>query len=1058
MKTMRLRATCSLLFPATLLSLILLSTGCNKQSGDSGNTTPTKFTELKVASGFEFNSFIDLDVSITVGNPGTYSMFVVQLFQEEPSLGGKAIATGATDNTYKYVTRIRVPTRLKEIWIGKTSPGGITEFVSVPISGKTLSYTFGLKQSLSPASNECTSGCTSNVSAGGTYTVNSGQTLCITGGSISSRLQLNLTINSGGTARICGYANITNLSGSGTLAVSQSGNVSIPIQNINTNIENYGTMQVAVSGSNKTINFGAGLNFTNWGTFTISNKLNVKGVLTNQGNFTVIQTAATQTSGRIINKCAFYVNDIGNSALNIVTGTSAEPGLVNDANGYIRVCGSMAISGQGYMSLGLQSLIECKSFDIQGKVYGPPSQGAQIHSTNSSKTSAGATFSGYIDLWCVGGISPNNATYGSNITFHNPGYTIPVPSCSLPVAPTITSQLTAASLAGSPITPYVITATGTEPISYSASNLPSGLNFNASTHTISGTVATAGTYNITLLADNFVGSNTKTLVLTVTTPASPPVITSTLTASTTINQPYTYAITATGSNPITFNASGLPAGLSFNSSTHIISGTPTVAGNYNITLTATNAGGTDTKTLQLTIGVPPSITSALIASGTTGQQFSTYTLTSSGNTPITYSVSNLPDGLTYDPTSHAINGTPTTAGITSVSLNASNEFGSENKILEITINQGIQAPVITSSLIAAGTKGQQFSYEITADGTNPINFGATGLPPGLTRSGSIISGVPTQAGSFNTSLSATNAGGTDTKTLVINISEPAPLDTDGDGVPDDQDAYPLDPTRAFNSYYPNQTDFGSYAFEDLWPAYGDYDCNDLVVNFNYKIVTNAQNKVVDLIAKFQVMAAGASLNNGFGISFDVSSSNVASINGCIKLGNAVTIGPKGYETASSIGNNTVIIPIDAVNDLLGGGMVNTVRGGYTVQTTIQTVTMHLSTPQSSIGNPPYNPFIFINQDRSKEVHLKDKPPTVLANPVYFGTDDDGSNPAQNLYYRSKSALPWAFEIPVSFAYPLETHDILSAYLHFADWAQSSGVLYPDWYMDKPGYRNQTNIY
>jgi hypothetical protein len=61
-------------------------------------------------------------------------------------------------------------------------------------------------------------------------------------------------------------------------------------------------------------------------------------------------------------------------------------------------------------------------------------------------------------------------------------------------------------------------------------------------------------------------------------------------------------------------------------------------------------------------------------------------------------------------------------------------------------------------------------------------------------------------------------------------------DTDGDGIPDNLDAYPLDPTRAFNSYYPNETDFGSFAFEDLWPGYGDYDFNDFVVNFNYKIV------------------------------------------------------------------------------------------------------------------------------------------------------------------------------------------------------------------------------
>jgi len=150
--------------------------------------------------------------------------------------------------------------------------------------------------------------------------------------------------------------------------------------------------------------------------------------------------------------------------------------------------------------------------------------------------------------------------------------------------------------------------------------------------------------------------------------------------------------------------------------------------------------------------------------------------------------------------------------------------------------------------------------------------------------------------------------------------------------------------------------------------------------------------------------------------------------------------------------------VDAVNTLLGGIIVNTVHGGYTVQTTVQTVTMHLSTPQASVGAFPFNPFIFVNQDRSKEVHLKDKPPTALANPIFFGSGDDASNPIQGFYYRSSTGLPWAFEIPVNFNYPVEKADILTAYLHFAEWAQSSGASYPDWYMNTAGYRNAANIY
>lgn len=82
---------------------------------------------------------------------------------------------------------------------------------------------------------------------------------------------------------------------------------------------------------------------------------------------------------------------------------------------------------------------------------------------------------------------------------------------------------------------------------------------------------------------------------------------------------------------------------------------------------------------------------------------------------------------------------------------------------------------ITSPLAASGTVGGQFRYQITAT-NSPVSFTATGLPPGLRIDGPVISGTPTTAGTFNTSITATNATGSDTRTLVITIGvgTPAP--------------------------------------------------------------------------------------------------------------------------------------------------------------------------------------------------------------------------------------------------------------------------------------------
>jgi len=281
-------------------------------------------------------------------------------------------------------------------------------------------------------------------------------------------------------------------------------------------------------------------------------------------------------------------------------------------------------------------------------------------------------------------------------------------------------------------------------------------------------------------------------------------------------------------------------------------------------------------------------------------------------------------------------------------------------------------------------------------------------------------------------------------------------DTDGDGVPDVEDEYPEDPERAFNNYYPNQTDFGTFVFEDLWPGMGDYDFNDLVLDFQYKIVTNANNLIVDIIAKTHVKAAGASFDNGFGISFPVNPEKCGSVSGYVHALNDLNINEKGYENGHD--NNTVAIFYDAINTIYNSIMFNTVPGGNVVETDTITVTTYFSDPQIEMGQEPYNPFIYVDQVRGKEIHLIDNPPTDLANMAYFNTEQDNSNPATGRWYVTVNNLPWVVEIPVSFNYPIEKVDILAAYLKFEAWAVSSGVSYTDWYLDEPGYRNEENIY
>ena len=91
------------------------------------------------------------------------------------------------------------------------------------------------------------------------------------------------------------------------------------------------------------------------------------------------------------------------------------------------------------------------------------------------------------------------------------------------------------------------------------------------------------------------------------------------------------------------------------------------------------------------------------------------------------------------------------------------------------------------------------------------------------------------------------------------------IDSDGDTVPDYLDAFPQDPMRSALRFYPSATGYGRLAFEDLWPTKGDYDLNDLVVNYRSIETLNAQNQIVDVEMIYEFAARGGTNRSGFGV-------------------------------------------------------------------------------------------------------------------------------------------------------------------------------------------------
>jgi len=287
-------------------------------------------------------------------------------------------------------------------------------------------------------------------------------------------------------------------------------------------------------------------------------------------------------------------------------------------------------------------------------------------------------------------------------------------------------------------------------------------------------------------------------------------------------------------------------------------------------------------------------------------------------------------------------------------------------------------------------------------------------------------------------------------------------DTDGDGVPDNLDDYPDDPDMAFNNFYFNQGNFGSLVFEDLWPDKGDYDFNDAVIDYNFNQITNANNEMIQIDASFILRAHGAFYHNGFGFEIPIDNQLVEEVTGDLSMNTGIIdLDQRNMENGQT---NAVIMVWDDAYQVLpqqfeGVGVNTNPDVGFVVPDTLNIhVKLIQAVSLTQSGIPPYNPFIFVNGNRSVEVHLADKSPTDLFDTNLFGTGADNSIPAEGRYFKTSNNLPWAINIIESFDYPVEKADITTAYLKFKEWAESEGNLYPDWWHDQAGYRNDENIY
>lgn len=354
-------------------------------------------------------------------------------------------------------------------------------------------------------------------------------------------------------------------------------------------------------------------------------------------------------------------------------------------------------------------------------------------------------------------------------------------------APAITSASSTTFTVGTAGS-FNVTATGTPAPTFSATgSLPSGVTLGAA-GLLSGTPAggSGGTYPVTIQASNGVGSAaSQSFTLTVNQASG---ISGASSKTFTVGVASSYTPTATGFPAPSLSLTGsLPSGLSFSTSTGVISGTALSGsgGTYPVTINADNGVGVVAALpVSITVQEPTSISSANSTIFTVGSAGS-FTVTATGTPAPTLGLTgSLPTGVTFNSTTGSLSGTPASGmgGSYSLTFSANNGVGSPaSQSFTLTVRE---APSISGTPPSPADAGTAYSHTFTFGGFPAPTFSvfSGSLPTGLTLNSStgVISGTPSAAGTFsNITVRAQNvAGNADiTFTIVVNLAVPPPSAT-----------------------------------------------------------------------------------------------------------------------------------------------------------------------------------------------------------------------------------------------------------------------------------------
>ncbi|MBI5193734.1 MAG: tandem-95 repeat protein, partial [Nitrospirae bacterium] len=331
-----------------------------------------------------------------------------------------------------------------------------------------------------------------------------------------------------------------------------------------------------------------------------------------------------------------------------------------------------------------------------------------------------------------------------------------------------------------------------DPLTYSATGLPTGATFNTSTFNWTPTYSQSGSYNVTFTVSDGSLSSSEVVTITVADVNQAPVLNPVGNKSVTENDLLQFTVTASDPDGsiVTLSSTAAPSWATFNTTTGVFSGTPgyTDSGTYSMTFTASDGSLTSSETISITVSNanrPPVLNIIGAKSISEGSNLN-FTISGSDpdTDPLTYSVAGLPSGATFNSSTRVFDWTPAynQAGSYNITFTVSDGSLSDSEVVTISVTNVNRSPVLTAIGAKSVNENVNLNFTISANDPDgdPLTYSATGLPAGaaFNTATRVFNWTPsyTQSGSYNVTFRVTDGtlNSSEVVTITVNNVNQAP--------------------------------------------------------------------------------------------------------------------------------------------------------------------------------------------------------------------------------------------------------------------------------------------